>query len=132
MHRGDKILRLIALIYDAAENQELWPVFLHELSTALHGNLSAIVTHDKASPGGRVLAIHGGDPEAQVQYEAKHSGTNIYAKRAATSESYLAWLHMAGCFAAMTRYFGVTTTMSSFVPTTGSTLLAGPLLWMKM
>jgi hypothetical protein len=83
MYPRDVALRLVGLIYDAAEQPEVWPIVLERLADALHSSMGALVTHDLASFRGTTVAAFGTDPEVLRGYEESLGHINIYAQRAA-------------------------------------------------
>jgi len=62
--------RLIALIYDAALDPRIWPVFLKEFAEEVGASGSALLHHDLADRQGSVAAAFRVDPEALQKYNA--------------------------------------------------------------
>jgi DNA-binding CsgD family transcriptional regulator len=83
MPSTDKLLRLVGLAYDAAEQPALWHSFLRETASVLHCNLATFVLHDLTSLDGAIAVTEGSSAEAERLYEQVWGAKNIYMERGA-------------------------------------------------
>lgn len=82
MGQEETALNLIGLIYDSAEQPEMWPLFLRKVAEALRSSVASIANHDRVSLQGTLSVVHGADPETISDYDNKFGADNIYVKRA--------------------------------------------------
>jgi DNA-binding CsgD family transcriptional regulator len=75
------LLSLVGLIYDAAADPTLWPVFLTRFADAVGGTLSALHGQDMATDHGIIAAGVRMDPAYQKRFREYYSGINVFMTR---------------------------------------------------
>ena len=69
MYERETILRLVALIYDAALNPDSWPLFLEEFASTIGGHAVSLGDVDSAAPSISVSTSVRWDPAGWQEYQ---------------------------------------------------------------
>jgi DNA-binding CsgD family transcriptional regulator len=86
----ESVLSLVARIYDAVADVELWPAFLQDFADAVHGTATAMLFYDWSVPGARLETAVRFDPEYAHRYVEHYNTVNPWIK------SWKAHLNRAG------------------------------------
>jgi DNA-binding NarL/FixJ family response regulator len=81
VHSGHTTLDLVGDIYDAVDDETLWPVFLERLSVALRGAATNLFVQDLRRPSGAASATFGTDPSFGRSYVEHYGKVNIFLLR---------------------------------------------------
>ena len=77
MHSERTILSLVGSIYDAVNDQTLWPVFLEKLAGSLRSTATNLFVQDLRHPGGAASATFGTDPSFTRSYADYYGKINF-------------------------------------------------------
>jgi DNA-binding CsgD family transcriptional regulator/PAS domain-containing protein len=78
-----ELSQLLASLYDAAANPDLWHVFLRDFARSYRGNSAALMMHDFRDNRHNVADQFGLDPDTlRVTYNSRKGVDDIWAKRA--------------------------------------------------
>lgn len=75
-------LRLVGLIYEAAEKPEVWRNFLSEIGTALRSPMTSLTIEDPRKDRTGIIETVGFDPAMLRRYEQHFHSVNLYVQRA--------------------------------------------------
>ena len=79
----ERISRLLAQLYDAAANRELWEVFLRDFSSTLRASAAAVLMHDSRENQNSVVQQFGFDPsDLRKYYDQSRESSDIWTARA--------------------------------------------------
>jgi hypothetical protein len=81
MHSEHTALDLIGNIYDAVNDERLWPVFLERLARSVRGAATQFFIQDLRHPGGAASATFGTDPAFNRSYADYYGKINIFLIR---------------------------------------------------
>lgn len=72
------VLDLVALIYDAAGDPALWPVFLDRFADAVQGTTTSLIFYDATRQAGGLTASARSDPIDQRKYNEYYVGVDCW------------------------------------------------------
>jgi hypothetical protein len=81
MHSERVILELVELIYNAAADQQRWPVFLERLGQVLGTAQGTVYMEDLLNHQGNAVAVVGYDPAFARSYNEYYAAKNVYVIR---------------------------------------------------
>jgi hypothetical protein len=74
-------LDLVGNIYDAVNDERLWPIFLERLARSLRSAATQFFIQDLRHPGGAASATFGTDPTFNRSYADHYGKINIFLIR---------------------------------------------------
>jgi hypothetical protein len=81
MHSEHTTLDLVGNIYDAVNDETLWPIFLERLAGTLRSAATNLFVQDLRHPGGAASATFGTDPSFNRSYADHYGKVNIFLIR---------------------------------------------------
>jgi DNA-binding CsgD family transcriptional regulator len=81
MRDEETLLSLIGLIYDAAADPTLWPLFLTRFADAMGGTVTLLHGQDLAADQGAISAAIRMDPAYQRHFKEYYSNINVFMTR---------------------------------------------------